>query len=61
MLAPIVVDAIDETFEAVRAPATVVMTDRPNARAGIIHEVPERVGLCRRCGQIASARSVGAS
>lgn len=47
VLTPVVVDAIDEPLDAVLAPAAVIMTDRPNARADIIHDVSERVELCR--------------
>jgi len=34
MLAPVKVNPIDHAFDAMLAPAAVVMTDRPNARAG---------------------------
>ena len=47
MLAPVIVNAIDETLDLVLAQAAVVMAARPKARAGIGDEVPERVELCR--------------
>jgi hypothetical protein len=46
MLAPAKVNPIDHAFDAVLAPAAVVVTDRPNARTGVIHDVSERVELC---------------
>ena len=47
MLGPAKVNPIGHTFDAVLALAAVVMTHRPNARADIIHDVSERVELCR--------------
>jgi len=52
MLAPAKVNPIDHAFDAVLAPAAVVMTNRPNARADIIHAVFERVELCRPVGGV---------
>ena len=47
MLAPAKVHPIDHAFDAMLAPAAVVMTDRPNAGADIIHDIAERVQLRR--------------
>jgi hypothetical protein len=49
MLAPAKVNPIDHTFDAVLALAAVVMTDRPNARADIIHDESEGSNYAGRC------------
>ena len=47
MLAPVVIDAIDDALDAVAAQASVLMARQPEAHADLDHEVAKRVVLCR--------------
>jgi hypothetical protein len=47
VLTPVVVDAIDNALDVVLAHATIVVAARPKTRAGVDHQVPERVVLRR--------------
>ena len=50
VLAPVVIDAVDETLEAMLAPASAVMAGRPKAHAGIGHEISKRGELSAGAG-----------
>ena len=46
MLAPFVINAIDDALEAVPAQAPVLMVRQPEAYADLHHEIAKRVELC---------------
>jgi len=50
VLAPVVIDAVDETLEGMLAPASAVMAGRPKAHAGIGHEISKRGELSAGAG-----------
>lgn len=58
MLAPVLVDAVDETFDAVPAQAPMLMAGRSQAHANVDHNVAERIELRRpaRVREPASAK-----
>jgi hypothetical protein len=50
VLAPVVVDEIDEALDVMLLPTTAVMAARPKTNAGVDHEISECVVLCRPAG-----------